>query len=121
MSNSQPELFGSPAFKISHEANPDFCKSCHSAIWTLLSREGFKVHLDVRPITPLQDRDLYLAKIPTFRVWRSGETFEVDFRTKLLIISDDGKRPVLIRHECTMIDRATSHPDYFAKPKKETK
>ena len=123
MTNSQPQLFEVAPFRISELANPDLCITCHSAIWTLLSREGFKIHLDVTPITPKQDLEFYVAKVMTFRVWRSGESFEVDWRGRLKIMADDGTRPVLVRHICPselsdLSKRVTEHPNYWARKAK---
>ena len=82
-------------------------------MWKVYSRGGFRVYLDVAPVTPSQDLEFYLSRRRTYRVWKTAAGWEVDSRTPNLILSDDRKGITLTEHECDQL--STDWPDYFAK------
>ena len=81
-------------------ANPDQCRKCFSAIWTVIARSGFRVRLDPEVLSAQQKLDAYLAGEKVYISWRTAGGFEVENATGLHLISDDGSRPMLAVHKC---------------------
>jgi hypothetical protein len=84
-------------------ANPDRCRKCHSAIWTVIARNGFRFRLDPEILTPAQKLESYVSRNRIFITWRTKAGFEVETATGIHLMADDGSRPMLGVHKC--------HPD----------
>lgn len=65
-------------------------------------------------MTPAQDLEFYLSRRRTFRLWRTGKGWEIDFRSPELILGSKAGDVVLAEHRCDQF--ATDWPDYFRKP-----
>lgn len=109
-----PDLFQEDFPPLSFHGTPDRCKKCGSAIWKVICRTGFNTLLDTQPVTPAQDLEFYLSGRRTYRLWKTGDTWEVDFRTPMLILSNDGDDIALPEHRCDQTSQIW--PTYFAKP-----
>lgn len=121
--NSQPSQWDAisniakfPHPRVTETAKPDHCWSCKSALWVVWIRSGFKVYLDPEPVTPAQDLEFYLTKRHTFRLYKVGYEFEVDYRGPHDILRDDGSRIVLTEHICDKNNIRTELPDYYQRP-----
>ena len=106
-----PQLFGERiSYRLSEEANPDFCHKCHHAIWVLICGVGFKTKLDTTPLNPETMLESYLGQVRTFDCTRQGKSFAADYRNSMRIQAGM-KRMVLAEHQCgsklaTQIGRA---------------
>ena len=105
-----------PHPRVTEIGKPDHCWGCKSAVWVVWIRSGFKVYLDPEPVTPAQDLEFYLARRKTFRLYKVGYDFEVDYRSAHDILKDDGSRIVLPQHICDKNNIRTELPDYYARP-----
>lgn len=81
--------------------SPDRCRKCHSAVWTLISRSGFREYLDPEFLTAADKLESYINGVRVFMTWRTKAGFEIDRCTPILFKADDGSRPVLRVHACT--------------------
>lgn len=99
--------------RLSETAAEDRCVKCHSAIWSLWCRTGFKTHLDPELVDVRADLAHYMAKRPTYWISRVGGGFEAEYRLPINIMRDDYKRLILAAHVCDLDNIRTKLPDYF--------
>ncbi len=99
--------------RLSETAAADKCVKCHSAIWSLWCRTGFKTHLDPELLDVQADLDAYLAKRETYWITRCAGGWEAEYRLPIDIIRDTYQKPILAKHICDMDNIRTDWPDYF--------
>jgi hypothetical protein len=101
-----------PAFTLSKTASADRCRHCNSAIWTVICRVGFRRYLDTQVLS-IREQLAVLGNLETFRIWRTGEGFEVDPRSLNDIIWSKGKGLILQGHDCSQSPFTATWPDYW--------
>lgn len=99
--------------RLSETAAADKCVKCHSAIWSLWCRSGFKTHLDPELLDVQGDLDAYLAKRATYWISRCAGGWEAEYRLPINIMRDTYKRPILAAHVCDSRNIRSEWPDYF--------
>lgn len=97
---------------INRKAQPATCRNCGSATWELRDEIGRIQTLGTNPLDGLAELKAKLARLPTWRVWKHGTTFEIHQRGNTDLASPDRNFPILANHQCNL-DFALEHPDYF--------
>jgi hypothetical protein len=101
-------------FILSWVANPDLCRKCHCTIWTVLSRTGFRIHLDVT-LTSIADLLTILgSQRHPYSICRNGLTFDADFLSVNDIARGKNLDFILLDHDCTI--KTDTWPTYWPTP-----
>lgn len=103
MTKSRPSWREPDDFEYAAEGftgTPDRCRKCHSAIWTVIARSGFRTYLDPEILTAAEKLRSYVSRNRIFVTWRTKAGFEVERATGIHLSADDGSRPMLGVHRC---------------------
>lgn len=86
--------------KEEKKANPDRCRKCHSAIWTVICRTGFRVRLQPKAMAPSEILEAYVSRKRIYITWKTDRGFEVEVAKSYHLLAYDGSRPLLGVHQC---------------------